>query len=186
MPWLYADPDDRVCRLRGIDEDAGAGAGEGGGSGGGGGGAAGESERRFWDGSRDRWISVVSARVDPDVVRPRPVRRAPAPPRGLGPRARARARAFIAGRAGTASCADLTAAAGCGAQVTNQLGVLPRHEVQVPPGEVNAEAEANARCAPPIPTACCGRARGGAGERARWRRGCDAPCPTAARRGGAC
>ena len=34
-------------------------------------------------------------------------------------------------------------------QVTNQLGVLPRHEVQVPPGEVNEESEVNARCAPP-------------------------------------
>jgi hypothetical protein len=37
----------------------------------------------------------------------------------------------------------------CGVQVTNQLGVLPRHEVQVPPGEVNEESEVNARCAPP-------------------------------------
>ena len=38
------------------------------------GGAGGEARepRRFWDGSRDRWISVVSARVDPDAVRPPP------------------------------------------------------------------------------------------------------------------
>lgn len=33
--------------------------------------------------------------------------------------------------------------------MTNQLGALPRHEVQVPRGEVNEESEANARCSRP-------------------------------------
>lgn len=136
MPYLYASPEDHFCLLRGIDEDGDEGGDEGGGPVAGGEGKGGErgaggearEPRRFWDGSRDRWISVVSARVDPDAVR------APATP------------ALHAMR--TRECAqDLTQR--CGVQVTNQLGVLPRHEVQVPPGEVNEESEVNARCAPP-------------------------------------
>jgi hypothetical protein len=82
MPYLYASPDDHFCQLRGFDEDGDEGGDEGGpvaggegGEGGAGGGA--RVSRRFWDGSRDRWISVVSARVDPDAVRapPAPARR---------------------------------------------------------------------------------------------------------------
>ena len=69
MPWLYSGPDDSVCQLRGVgdegDEDAGApDASEA---------TAGPANpdappRKFWDGSRDRWISAVSARVHPDAV----------------------------------------------------------------------------------------------------------------------
>ena len=133
MPYLYASPDDHFCQLRGFDEDGDEGGDEGGpvaggegGEGGAGGGA--RVSRRFWDGSRDRWISVVSARVDPDAVRapPAPARRVSNLSMLPGPDRKR-----------------------CGVQVTNQLGVLPRHEVQVPPGEVNEESEVNARCAPP-------------------------------------
>lgn len=82
MPYLYASPDDHFCQLRGFDEDGDEGGDEDGGpvagSEGGMGVDGGEERlsRRFWDGSRDRWISVVSARVDPDEVRAPP---APAP-----------------------------------------------------------------------------------------------------------
>jgi hypothetical protein len=71
MPYLYASPDDHFCQLRGFDEDSDEGGGPVAAGEGGAGGEAREP-RRFWDGSRDRWISVVSARVDPDAVRPPP------------------------------------------------------------------------------------------------------------------
>ena len=69
MPWLYSDPSDTLCQLRGIDDEEADGAGEEEG-------AASAPPRKFWDGSRDRWISAVSARVDPDSV-PIPAHRLP-------------------------------------------------------------------------------------------------------------
>ena len=59
MPWLYSGPDDKVCQLRGIAAEehcAQDGAN------------VGSAPRQFWDGSRDRWVSEVSTRVDPDAV----------------------------------------------------------------------------------------------------------------------
>jgi len=59
MPWLYSGPDDKVCQLRGIaEEDCAQDGGANGAS----------APRQFWDGSRDRWVSEVSTRVDPDAV----------------------------------------------------------------------------------------------------------------------
>ncbi len=166
MPWLYADPDDRVCRLRGVDEDAGAGPDEGG-EGGEGGGAAGQLARRFWDGSRDRWISVVSTRVDPDVVRLRPVRCPPVPPRGLGRHSLTLAHVLMEGRrlrrpdrgdgvrcVGDQPARGAAAARGAGPAGRGERGGGGQREVRAP-----------------HPTACCGRARagpeGGAGGRGR-------------------
>jgi hypothetical protein len=59
MPWLYSGPDDKVCQLRGIaaEEDCDQD-----------GVNVGSAPRQFWDGSRDRWVSEVSTRVDPDAV----------------------------------------------------------------------------------------------------------------------
>ena len=64
MPWLYSGPDDNVCKLRGVGEDDDAAA-----AGAQGAARAAPPEGRFWDGSRDRWVAVVSTRVEPDVVR---------------------------------------------------------------------------------------------------------------------
>jgi len=48
----------------------------------------------------------------------------------------------VVGRAAT----DLLSVVGwVGAQVTSQLGLLPRYEMQVPQAEVEAESEANAK-----------------------------------------
>ena len=153
MPWLYSGPDDSLCQLRGVgdegDEDAGApDASEA---------TAGPANpdappRKFWDGSRDRWISAVSARVHPDAVIA-----APAPvdadalclarvlprcgcPRPLGPTQQSSA----------ASVSFASSAAACdrryrGMQVTGQLGVVPRHEVQLPQEDVDTETEAACR-----------------------------------------
>ena len=68
MPWLYSGPDDNVCQLRGFGgdvEDGGAGGDDAGSDP-----PAAPPAARFWDGSRDRWVAVVSTRVEPDEVIP--------------------------------------------------------------------------------------------------------------------
>jgi len=61
MPWLYSGPSDNLCQLRGVEEDHGESIH-------GGGEEEGAETGKFWDGSRDRWVSVVSTRVNPDAV----------------------------------------------------------------------------------------------------------------------
>ncbi|EKX41774.1 hypothetical protein GUITHDRAFT_141765 [Guillardia theta CCMP2712] len=59
MPWLYSNPQDTTCKLRGVDdEDSTTMPGKG-------------FSKMYWDGSRDRWFCHVSERVEPDSLRGR-------------------------------------------------------------------------------------------------------------------
>ena len=63
MPWLYSNPQDTTCKLRGVDdEDSTTMPGKG-------------FSKMYWDGSRDRWFCHVSERVEPDSVRLRSLAR---------------------------------------------------------------------------------------------------------------
>ena len=152
MPWLYSGPSDNLCQLRGVEEDHGESIH-------GGGEEEGGETGKFWDGSRDRWVSVVSTRINPDAVfNPPPYSHAA---RGLLSTASSSADAELTPRTaiflwcvqGDLRLATIHPAHRIGfitmgrwcVQVTNQLGLLPRHEVQVPPEDVDAESEANAK-----------------------------------------
>ena len=50
MPYLYEGPEDSICSLRGVPEEAEAEA------------------QAFWDGSKDRWVTHVLTSVAPDNV----------------------------------------------------------------------------------------------------------------------
>ena len=139
MPWLYSGPDDKVCQLRGIaaEEDCTQD-----------GANVGSAPRQFWDGSRDRWVSEVSTRVDPDAVSDVVLQSLM---RHLLRLHRCSAAVLplccCCASGGRSGCeTDLLSVGGwVGAQVTSQLGLLPSYEMQVPQAEVEAESEANAK-----------------------------------------